>query len=323
MASPGPPWRLPAAGRRCSLLLGLWLCACVAPGMRADIPGATADEAWQGWAQAFDTAISDCVRDGGANCLPLAFAVPRPPAAAEPSAGDLLRRDLRTAEVLLAQKDAAALLARQYGIDARAYLGTGYSVPVAGPGAYDYEYATQREFFVPNLCGDPQHCARPDPDTWVWKLFPAEVTPWLDRRMRTFTRQVPPAFDAAGWMAAIAPAQDSTAPAADAGAALPLLVRFAIFPASAYRGMVGRPGTERVFFANYEALAGGTLRQALLGTGSQALIDLAAEKAPPGQSFFMWIHRPGPDSGVRPATWDALFDALEARRPADLALRRH
>ena len=98
-------------------------------------------------------------------------------------------------------------------------------------------------------------------------------------------------------------------------------MRFAIFPAASYRGLVGRPGTERVFFANYEMLRDGTLHDALIGTGSTALIALAEGEADPGQTFFMWIHRPGPGSGVRPATWDALFDALEERRRQELAAR--
>jgi hypothetical protein len=293
--------------------------------MRADMGGAPAADPWQLWAQEFDRAISACVREEKAeeaDCLPRAFARPRPAPAADASASDLLYRDLRTAGVLLGQKDAADMLARQYGIDGRAYLGTGYSVPVTGPGAYEYEYATQREFFVPNLCGDPEHCTPRDPDVWIWKLSPAAVTPWLDREMRVFTRRVPPIFDQAGFASAVAAAEDGTRPADRGEPALPLLVRFAIFPASSYRGMVGRPGTERVFFANYDMASEGTLRAALVGTGSKALIALAEGKADPGQTFFMWIHRPAPGSAVRPATWDALFDALEERRPAEIALRR-
>jgi hypothetical protein len=137
---------------------------------------------------------------------------------------------------------------------------------VTGPGAYEYEHATQQEFFVPNLCGDPEHCSPPDPDVWIWKLAPAEVTPWLDREMRSFTRQVPPAFDQAGFRAAVASAENGTVPGPESIAAPPLLVRFALLPASSYRGLVGRPGTERVFFADYEMLGEGTLRQALVGT---------------------------------------------------------
>jgi hypothetical protein len=49
------------------------------------------------------------------------------------------------------------------------------------------------------------------------------------------------------------------------------------------------------------------------------LLALARGEADPRLTFFMWVHRPGPGSGARPATWDALFDALDQRRPAELA----
>jgi hypothetical protein len=305
-------------GRYVCLLLTLWLCACSAQAMRSTQVGHAADP-WQRWASDFDGTISACVREEEADCLPRGFAHPRPALVPEPSAIDILYRDLRTAEVLLGQEDAAALLAREYGIDPKAYLGTGHSVPVTGPGAYDYEYATQREFFVPNLCGDPEYCTPADPGVWIWKLSPAEVTPWLDEPMRTFTRQVRPVADAAGFRAAVASAGDDVAPTDRDSRALPLLVRFAIFRESSYRGLLGRPGTERVFFANYEALSEGTLRDALVGTGSNALIALARGEADPEQTFFMWIHRPAAGSAVRPATWDALFDALEERSAGSIA----
>lgn len=295
-----------------NVLLAVLLSACSTLPRDAGAPAGQGP--WEGWARAFDRAMSACLAEQGTDCLPRAFAEPRPALPDDPSASDVLYRDLRTAEILLGQEEAAALLAREYNIDPAAYLGTGYSVPVTGPGAYDYEHATQREYFVPNLCGDPAFCEPTDPGIWIWKLSPAEVTPWLARKLGDLARDVPPVADAAGL-------RDAVAAGGAAPGAGPLLVRFAIFDAANYRGTIGRPGTERVFFADYGRVRDETLRNALVGTGATGLVALAQGEADPEQTFFMWIHRPADAAAVRPATWDALFDAIEARRLAELAAR--
>ncbi len=86
--------------------------------------------------------------------------------------------------MLLHQKDASDAMWKLYGIDSSAYLGTGYSVPLVGEGAKNYEFATQREYFVPNLCAeaaDPVACPKKDANIWTWRLTSAELTQWADK----------------------------------------------------------------------------------------------------------------------------------------------
>jgi hypothetical protein len=220
----------------------------------------------------------------------------------------MLYRDLRTAEVLLHQKDARDLLWREYGIDGSDYLGTGYSVPLTGPTARNYEYALQREYFVPNLCAeaiDPAICPRKDANIWTWRLTAAQVSRWLDMPIAKFLHAHHPASDAAGFgkrTALNAPAVQGPLPN--------LLIRFGNLPLANYRGTFGRPGAVRVFFADYDLVRTKTLRGAVIATGAATLLD----NSNPAKTFFIWIYAPDARSPATVASWNALFTILAQPR---------
>ena len=132
----------------------------------------------------------DVLRAGLAGGLPVKGLPARPtPRPDGDFVADDLARDLRTADVLLHQKDASDAMWRHYGIDSTAYLGTGYSVPLAGDGAKNYEFATQREYFVAqplrrgrrrrDRCGRP--LLRRAPGIWTFRLTAQDLTGWADK----------------------------------------------------------------------------------------------------------------------------------------------
>lgn len=262
---------------------------------------ADAPDAWTAWGDNFDSVVSACVKAAESNCLSKAFTSrERPAAEAGASVADDLYRDLRTAQVLLHQKDASDLLWKLYGIDSSAYLGTGYSVPLTGPGAKNYEFAVQREYFVPNLCAeaaDPAICPKRDANIWTWRLDSRQLAAWADQPVVRLLRSQRPTQDAAGFP------KHSVATPLDLP---PLLIRFGSLPLAYYKGTFGRPGAERVFFADYEQTRGKTLRAAMTATGASTLLD----NPDPSKTFFIWIYAPGKDSKAAVASWKELFRLL-------------
>ena len=259
---------------------------------------------WAGWSANFAKAIEACIAKKQDDCLAKAFNDRPRPDASGTYVDDLLYRDLQTAEVMLHQKDASDLLWKQYGIDSSDYLGTGYSVPLTGPGARDYQYAQQREYFVPNLCAeavDPATCPAAEKNVWTWRLSSAQLTHWLDRPIVSLLRQVAPQSN------------DQPLPKFEpvaAGALPQLLIRFGALPIALYKGTVGRPGAVRVFFADYGQARDKTLGAAMTATGAASLI----EHPDPAKTYFVWIYAPGADSKATVASWSALFATLSAQR---------
>lgn len=266
---------------------------------RADVVA----DPWAAWEDNFDTVIAACAKAGEGNCLSKAFtSLDRP--AAGPTVADDLYRDLRTAEVLLHQKDASDAMWSLYGVDSGAYLGTGYSVPLAGEGAKNYEFATQREYFVPNLCAeavDTTVCPKKDANIWTWRLDSKQLALWANKPIAVLLRAHLPKIDAAGFhthSALNAPAPQPNLPA--------MLIRFGSLAPANYKGTFGRPGAVRVFFANYEQVRGKTLRAAMTATGASTLLD----NPDPSKTFFIWIYAPDKESKASVASWKELYRLL-------------
>ena len=185
------------------------------------------------------------------------------------------------------------MLYRQYGIDSAAYLGTGYSVPVAGDAAGQYDLARQREYFVPNLCAqavDAAVCPARAPRVWTWRLNAAQFTAALDRKIAAVLRKRP---DHHPRTIARRLAQHGN-----------LLIRFGAVPTQFYKGQFGRGDAVRVFFADYDQVRVSTLRQAMTATGAATLLD----HPDPGKSYFIWLY--APEDAAVPASWRALFTLL-------------
>jgi len=286
----------------------------MAPLARADDGVSTAPlpaiDQWVAWSDNFDSTISACVKAGEKSCLSKAFmSRPRPVLEGNPPyVTDTLYYDLRTAEVLIHQPDASKLLSSQYGIDASAYLGTGFSVPLQGAGALQYQFARQQEYFVPNLCAeavDKTVCPARDPNMWAWHLTSAQMQHWLDAPIAALLHQRPPRSDAAafGKLAAPKPVAPGELPS--------LLIRFGNFPLKYYSGAIGRPGAVRVFFASYQQVRGETLRGAVVATGAASLIA----KPDPANTFFIWLYAPHAGTKAAVASWKELFGILSAAGP--------
>jgi hypothetical protein len=258
---------------------------------------------WASWSDSFTTTMTSCVATAQVGCLAKAFTSLDRPAAVSDAPADELYRDLRTAEVLLHQKDASDAMWKLYGIDSSAYLGTGYSVPLAGEGAKNYEFATQREYFVPNLCAeavDPVVCPKKDANIWTWRLTSAQLTQWADKPIVKLLRTLAPTSDAQTF-----PKNPSAAPKPNLP---PMLIRFGSLPLAYYKGTFGRPDASRVFFADYEQARGKTLRAAMTATGASTLLD----NPDPAKTFFIWIYAPDANSKASVASWAELFRLLSA-----------
>jgi hypothetical protein len=258
-------------------------------------------DAWAGWAKNFDHAMSACMTAQASACLSTAFKDRERPAPASSDVASDLARDLRTADILLQQKDARDQLWRLYGIDGSAYLGTGYSVPLTGMGARNYEFGTQREFFVPNLCAeavDPVVCPGRHAGVWTWHMDAAGLTASLDKPIADVLAANAPVADPAGFATA------GTLPAN--GNVPPLLIRFGSLAPAYYKGTFGRPGAERVFFADYGQVRGTTLRGAMIATGAAGLVD----NPDPAKTFYVWIYAPESDPQTTVASWKSLFAIL-------------
>jgi len=256
---------------------------------------------WAAWQDNLRELIDACVAGRGSSCLEKAYRDrPRPPIdnPLHTVSGELLY-DLRTAEAMLSVPNAADALYREYGIDTVAYLGTGFSVPVSQAGVAPYWRGTQREFFVPNLRAqaiDPSVCPSADPDVWTWRLTATQMTASLDQ---------PIAAIMTGDLSALTRHVEG-APRADG---LPnALVRFGLINPNFYKGTFGRPDAKRVFFADFVQLRGKSLREALIATGASTLIA----NPDPNQAFFVWIYAPGDSTKAVPASWHAVFEALQA-----------
>ena len=264
-------------------------------------PAMQAAAQWSAWQNNLQRAMDDCVAAHGTSCLAKAYKDRARPVIDNPRhsvTGDLFY-DLRTAVAMLAVPSVADALWREYGVDSVAYLGTGFSVPVTQAGLAPYWQGTQREYFVPNLCAqamDPVACPTADPDVWTWRLTGVQMQAALDRPVTAILRG----------NVRVLNQRLKAGPRADG---LPnALVRFGLLSPGVYKGTFGRTDAKRVFFADYVQAAGKTLRQALIATGATTLI----ENPNPNQDFFIWIYAPGADSKATPASWHALFEALDA-----------
>ncbi len=283
------------------LLLCLAVLALAAAAARADDP-------WTAWGDNFAAAMSDCVKAAQPGCLAKAFAAHERPAG-DAFVADDLYRDLRTAEILLHQKDASDAMWTLYGIDSSAYLGTGYSVPLIGDGAKNYEFARQREYFVPNLCAqavDPATCPKADAGVWTWRLSADQLAQWADKPFANFMRAHGPQGEVKLFAQRYAP--KAAGPRPDLP---PLLIRFGSLAPAFYKGTFGRPGAQRVFFADFEQVRAKTLRAALVATGASTLLD----NPDPAKTFFIWIYAPRVDSQASVASWKALFRLLAQPAP--------
>ena len=270
---------------------------------------AGADDPWTAWNGTFTATMTACVQAKQPNCLPKAFQAAPRPAADGTFVDDDLYRDLRTAEVMLHQTDASNAMWSLYGVDSPAYLGTGYSVPLAGPGANDYAYAMQREYFVPNLCAqavDPVVCPVKADGVWTFQLTAQQLADAADQPIVKLLRAHWPKADgkalSVAWVAKSVPGRPDLPP---------LLIRFGSVPPAFYKGTFGRPDAVRVFFADFEQVRAKTLRAAMTATGADTLLS----KPNPANTFFIWIYAPDANSQAAVATWKELFRLLSQPAP--------
>jgi len=296
-----------AAGAIGVLLTVLWVLA-------------TPSDPWVVWAHRIDRSVESCNQQDAAVCLAAALERHPPPAAPpeqgkETSVSADFFADLRVADALLDQEHTRDLLWDEFGIDSNEFLGTGFSAPrnETGP-ARSYADARQREFFVPNLCADVidnTRCPSEVANVWTWRLDAARSSQWLDRPVSDLLTRVQPSDHLNEWRRQarnylrISP----TAPRQ-------VLVRFARFNPQYYAGTLGRPEANLVFFTSLADVHSITLRDAMMGTGSEALAE-----PPQDETLFIWVYAPAEGDAAPSATWAALFDYLDRlpREPAAAA----
>lgn len=278
---------------------------------------ARADEAaWAKWTKDFDTAITAC---GSAEwCLEKAFSAEPLPAAEllpeDPRSGDNqlvpyavgnLIRDMRAGNIMLNQPIARYQLQDYYEIAGTAYLGTGFSVPVLG---HNYQDGLQREFLAPNLCAQAVKgtgCTTRQGRIWTWRFDPKTATRWLDRNFALLLDTHKPIAGGPGF-------PKHRGDAGGNAPVPPLIVRYATMMPEQYKGTLGKPGTHRVFLADYIQARGKTVRGFILATGSPDPGPAIAS----GKSLFIWVYAPGPEAQVVPATWEEVFKLLDTLKPA-------
>jgi hypothetical protein len=258
-------------------------------------------DGWVSWQHGFARVMHGCASKAEANCLAKAFnTVSRPALSASGRVVDDLDRDLRTGEILLDDHDGSDALWKEFGIDSKSYLGTGYSVPQTGA-SLDYDRARQREYFVPNFCAeavDPKPCQSVRPGLWTLRLSDDQARAWLDKPVGELLKAMLP-HDAAG-------SYEHSGPAS--GGLPSALIRVSRFDSKFYSGTIGRPGAQRVFFADLDQVRDTSLRDEMIATGSPALAD----KPDPGKTLFVWVLVPSAETDVRIASWKSLFDILAA-----------
>ncbi|HEY2069558.1 MAG TPA: hypothetical protein VGG48_08400 [Rhizomicrobium sp.] len=261
-----------------------------------------APDPWVAWSDNFNSVMTACTTAAQANCLSKAFTSRERPAAAGTFVIDDLARDVRTAEVLVHQQQASDAMWKLYGVDSSAYLGTGFSVPLVGVGANNYEAATQREFFVPNLCAealDATLCPKKDAGIWTWHLTSQQLAQWADKPILKLLHTVAPMSDWRGFTHLTAGENGPNN--------LPtLLIRFGALQPSYYKGTFGRPDAVRVFFADYDQTRTKTLRAAMTATGASTLLD----NPDPTKTFYIWIYSPDANTKASVASWKELFRLL-------------
>jgi hypothetical protein len=273
------------------------------------------DDPWVKWTADFDAAITAC---GNAQwCLEKAFSaeplpppeqLPQDPRSGEsqpvPYAVGNLIRDMRAGNIMLNQEIARYQLQDYYEIAGTAYLGTGFSVPVAG---HNYQDGLQREFLVPNVCAQAMagaSCVTPQGRVWTWRFDPATATRWLDRSFALLLRSRKPVSGGPGF-------GRHRGDGGDNALIPPLVVRYGTMMPAQYKGTVGKPGVHRTFFADYLQARSKTVRGFILATGSPD--PEAALKS--GKSLYIWVYAPGPDAQVVPATWEEVFKLLDTLKP--------
>jgi hypothetical protein len=281
-----------------ALLFCLTPLAAGAPAQQLGSAAMPLDPQWTAWQDNFRIVMNNCVAKQEDSCLAKAFKDrPRPANDNSQSVAGELFYDLRTAMAMLAVPSAGSAIQREYGIDPDAYLGTGYSVPLTDGRITPYWRGTQREYLVPNLCAeaaDPKVCP-PDSDVRTRQVNAGKVKDVLEEDVATALKDLDSVIS-----------RVSKLPAAED---VPrVLVRFTFLNPSFYRGTFGRPGTKRVFFADYMQVRDKTVRDTMIATGA------FKPKAPldPNQDLFIWIYAPAGQTKAVPASWHALFEALQA-----------
>lgn len=273
------------------------------------------DDAWAQWTKSFGTAVTACSstewcieRAFSANPLPPPEQLPEDPrggkTAPVPYAVGNLIRDMRAGNIMLNIDAARYQLQDYYEIAGTAYLGTGFSVPVAG---HNYQDGLQREFLAPNLCAQAMKgtsCTARQGAIWTWRFDPATATRWLGRPFAALLRTHRPISGGPGF------AKRSAGSVPDA-LIPPLVVRYATMTPDQYKGTLGRSGVHRVFLADYMQARNKTLSGFILATGSPRLEPSLAA----GKSLYIWVYAPGADSNVVPATWEEMFKLLDTLKP--------
>lgn len=270
---------------------------------------------WVQWTKDFDSAITAC---GSAEwCLEKAFSAERLPPPEQlpedprsgknqpvPYAVGNLIRDMRAGNIMLNQPIARYQLQDYYEIAGTAYLGTGFSVPVAG---HNYQDGLQREFLAPNLCAQAMagaSCTAPQGRIWTWRFDPATAIAWLDKSFSVLLLSHKPISGGPGF-------RKHRGAGGENALIPPLVVRYGTMMPDQYKGTVGKPGVHRTFFADYLQARSKTVRGFILATGSPD--PESALKA--GKSLYIWVYAPGPDAQVVPASWEEVFKLLDTLKP--------
>jgi hypothetical protein len=283
------------------------------------------------WREKVDAALHGCLRRYGAlpeakrnslaaameksyetpplHCLSVAL---RTSTKAEPAVGnnappaDIFRTQMRMAEALMAVPDVPDILQAQLSIDARRFLGYGYSL---SEGAVKYSEAANREYFVRNRCasvGKTGPCAdkaRVSPQMFTWVLQPGVVASNPNETIGHLLARVAPTYGQEHYVEYFLDLDKrrlSQHP--------PVLIRFSKFSEDSYLGTVGRPYATFVFFSNLAEFWDMTVAQAELASGR--VVD-SASWGDPGQRVFIWVYFPSGDDEARLASWESVFYLLK------------
>jgi hypothetical protein len=273
------------------------------------------DDPWVKWTADFNAALTAC--GNGEWCLEKAFsAEPLPPPELLPedprngkndpvpyAVGNLIR-DMRAGNIMLNIPVARYQLQDYYEIAGTAYLGTGFSVPVAG---HNYQDGLQREFLAPNLCAQKMASADCPPTQgriWTWRFDSKTALNWLDKSLPLLLHSRAPISGGPGF-------GKHRKDSGENALIPPLLVRYGTMMPDQYKGTLGKPGVHRTFLADYMQARSKTVRGFILATGSPDP-QPALES---GKSLFIWVYAPGPQAQAVPATWEEVFKLLDTLKP--------
>lgn len=216
-----------------------------------------------------------------------------PPPFSKKSQSGSFYDDMKVGEILLKNKKISEVLKKYFGLYEDSFIGTGLSIPWG----FQYSQALSKEYIVPNL-------NERDNDVWTWELEPAFAN--YSRLVSDIIKNGTPTSQSNTininqyLEEIISRIMDVTR--------IPPVIRFQQFPKTQYKGTIGRPDSQYVFFSNLHDTWDMTVEEAAKASGHR--LSLKGTSAS-DTKLFIWLYVPTHAYSVRRATWRNILKILQ------------